>query len=387
MRFARILFLAALLALIVVPAAFAIRFTDDSYNMPTGYVGQAYSKQFNGAGGCGPALPYQYTLIGGKLPPGLSLSFSGLISGTPTQAGSWSFWVNLSDQNPPSATWCRPATSQRQFTITVVSTGSVPAVKIVQSSLNPTATVLNAPYRFQLNAQGGGTRTWSVQSGTLPTGITLSSGGLLSGTPSATGDFSFTVRVSDGMTSDARTYTLTIVAPLKITPLTASPVGEVAVPFQLQPAATGGKPGFTWSLAGGTTLPAGLTLDPHTGAIGGRPALAGSFPLKLTVTDALGLTDTLDVELAVAPELATAKKALTTKVGHALVARLRAAGGVLPRSWKIVRGSLPAGIRLNPETGTLTGRARRVGISIVIVQATDELGAVSRARLVLKVIH
>ena len=105
MRLARTVLLASLIALVVVPAALAIRFTDDSYNMPTGVVGQPYSKQFNGAGGCGPALPYQYSLIGGKLPAGLSLSSTGLISGTPTVAGSFSFWVNLSDQNPPTADW------------------------------------------------------------------------------------------------------------------------------------------------------------------------------------------------------------------------------------------------------------------------------------------
>ena len=123
MRLARTFFVLVVLALVAVPAAYALRFTDDSYNMPTGYVGQPYSKQFDGAGGCGPALPYQYTLIDGALPPGLSLSFSGLISGTPTSPGSYSFWVNLSDQDPPSASWCRPASSQREFTITVLSSG------------------------------------------------------------------------------------------------------------------------------------------------------------------------------------------------------------------------------------------------------------------------
>src|SRR5262249_62083004 len=87
MRFTRTFLFVVVLALVVVPAAFAIRFTDDSYVMPTGTVGQPYSKTFGGAGGCGPALPDQYNIIGGKLPPGLSLSFSGTIGGTPTTAG------------------------------------------------------------------------------------------------------------------------------------------------------------------------------------------------------------------------------------------------------------------------------------------------------------
>ena len=103
MRFTRVLLLVALAALVVVPAAFALRFTDDSYNMPQGFTGQGYSKTFGGAGGCGPALPYQYRVIAGALPPGLSLSSGGTISGVPTQGGNYDFWVELSDENPPSA--------------------------------------------------------------------------------------------------------------------------------------------------------------------------------------------------------------------------------------------------------------------------------------------
>src|SRR5262249_53515065 len=147
-----------------------------------------------GAGGCGPALPYQYTLISGSLPPGLSLSFSGLISGKPTQAGSWSFYVNLSDQNPPSASRCRPGESQRQFTITGLDGAGAQPLSINQPALPAKATVVGTAYRFQFTAAGGGTQTWSVQSGSLPAGITLSSSGLLSGTPTAAGDFTFTVK-------------------------------------------------------------------------------------------------------------------------------------------------------------------------------------------------
>ena len=235
MRFTRTVLLVSLLALVVVPAALAIRFTDDSYNFPAATVGQPYSKQLNGAGGCGPALPYQYTQIGGTMPPGVSLSFSGLVSGTPTLAGSYSFWVNLSDQNPPSAGWCRPAETQRQFTIAVVGGGGTqPApLSIVPTVLAPKATTLNTPYSFQLTAQGGGTQAWSLQSGSLPTGMQLSRSGLLSGTPTVTGDFTFKVQVSDGTRIATQTYTLTVVSALKIAPVTV-PAGEVGRPFKLE---------------------------------------------------------------------------------------------------------------------------------------------------------
>ena len=106
-------------ALVFVSAAWALRFTDESYFVPVGTVGSPYSFTFTGAGGCGPALPYQFSLSGGTLPPGLTLASSGTVSGTPTNAGGWSFWVNLSDQNPPSASWCVPGAAQREFTITI----------------------------------------------------------------------------------------------------------------------------------------------------------------------------------------------------------------------------------------------------------------------------
>jgi hypothetical protein len=125
-RFARTLLVVALLALAVVPSAAAIRFTDDSYQLRDGAVGSRYFHQFKGDGGCGPALPYQFKILNGSLPPGLALASSGLVSGTPTQGGNWSFWVELSDQDPPSADWCTPRKSEREFTINVGPKGSVP---------------------------------------------------------------------------------------------------------------------------------------------------------------------------------------------------------------------------------------------------------------------
>jgi hypothetical protein len=382
MRFTKILVLVALGALVVAPAALAIRFTDDSFNTPTGETGKAYSFQFHGAGGCGPALPYQYRVLAGALPPGLSLASSGLISGTPTQGGGWSFWIELSDENPPSASWCVPATAQREFSISVVQ-----GLNIKQNALSPKATFLNEPYSFQLSADGGGSQVWSVKSGNLPAGMGLSSSGLISGTPTATGDFTFVVQVTDTNRTDTETYTLAVVERLKIT-APASPAGEVGVPLVLGLKSTGGRPAVTWSLAEGA-LPTGLALNPATGEITGKPALAGEYPLKVQVTDTLGLTATVDVPLKVAARLAVVKKPLpAAKVGSPYRAKLGATGGVAPLKWNILGGKpgfLPAGIKFNAKTGAFSGTPTKAGVYRLRMQVVDKLGIKSAIGILLKV--
>jgi hypothetical protein len=382
MRFTKILVLVVLGALVIVPAALALRFTDDSYIFPVGETGKAYSKQFQGAGGCGPALPYQYKILAGSLPPGLSLSSSGLVSGTPTIGGGWSFWVELSDENPPSASWCVPSSAQREFSISVVS-----GLNILQNALSPKATFLNEPYSFQLSADGGGSQVWSVKSGSLPAGMALSSSGLISGTPTATGDFTFVVQVTDTNRTDTETYSLTVVERLKITG-PASAAGEVGVPLALGLKSTGGRPAVTWSLLQGA-LPTGVALNPATGEITGTPAVAGAYPLKVQVTDTLGLNATVDVPLKVAARLAAVKKPLpSAKVGSIYRAKLGATGGVGPLKWNILGGKpgfLPAGIKFNAKTGAFSGTPTKAGVYRLRMQVVDKLGIKSAIGILLKV--
>jgi large repetitive protein len=380
MRFTRVVLFTALLALVVAPVALALRFTDESYNMPVGVTGQAYSHKFDGAGGCGPALPYQYRVLAGALPPGLSLSKAGQISGAPSQPGNYTFWVELSDENPPSASWCAPVTAQREFTIQVVQ-----GLNIQQNALAPKVAAVSAPYSFQLTATGG-SPSWSVVSGALPPGMSLSPSGLVSGTPTGTGDFTFQIRATDGGRSDTETFTLSIVEPLRVT--NATPAGaEVGAAFSLRPNVAGGRPGYTWAVQG--TLPAGLTLDPATGAITGKPTGLGAFPFKLVVTDSIGLTQTVDVNLAVAAHLAIAKRALkAAKVGSRYSARMLAIGGVTPRQWNILGGRpglLPKGLKLNRTTGMISGTPTQAGTFRLRLQVVDHLGVKAAAGFVLKV--
>jgi putative Ig domain-containing protein len=385
---------AAAAALVFTSAAWALRFTDESYFTPVGTVGSSYSFTFGGAGGCGPALPYQYNLLSGSLPPGLGLASSGLISGKPTQAGSWSFWVNLSDQNPPSASWCVPSSAQREFTVAINGAGGgtpsptptptptpapTPALSITTASL-PGANV-GSPYSMTLAASGGsGSKSWSIGTGSLPAGLSLASSGVLSGTPTAPGTTSFTVNVSAGSSKSQRQFSLEVTPALQIG-APGTQIAEVALPLTIPLNASGGSAPYRWELTQGS-LPKNVGFigdqgNGSTATIKGVPADAGSFPLTFSVTDARGRTSTHTVTLRIADKLRLVGIRMP-RSGH--VARLYRAnglaqGGVGARTWSVAPGKLPAGLQLDPKTGVISGRPLRRGRYAFYLVIKDELGA------------
>ncbi len=346
---------------------------------PDAEVGKAYSLQIQGKGGCTPDSVV-YSIVGGSLPPGLSVSSSNAqVSGTPTQPGVYQFWLQIADipQWQGGAFWCQDdKQSQWQFQITVVQ-----GLQIQQRQSALTAGQLNQAYNLQFTSNGGSNLTWSVSSGTLPAGLSLnSSTGLLSGTPTAVGDYNFQIKVSDGSRSDVQTYALSVVEPLRVAK--ATPVAEVGQPFNLALSATGGRAPYTWSATG---LPAGLTLDTTTGKITGTPTAATAGSVSVTVTDSLGAATSVNVSLAVADRLALQKGALpAARTGALYSRRLFTIGGAKPLMWSVLSG-LPSGIRLNAKTGRLYGVAKKAGTYRFRVTVRDSLGVSSSQRLTLKV--
>jgi hypothetical protein len=362
------------------------------FSCPSGLVGQHYSIQLVSWGGCGPALPYQYKILNGALPGGLTLSTSGQISGTPTGAGPSSFWIELSDENPPSQSWCVPSTAERPFSININ-----PGLRIEQNAVaggtigQPYAQTLTATQVSTLNPPAGPqvTATWSVQSGTLPPGITLAPTGALAGTPTTEGSYQFVVKAVNGETSDTETYTIVVRQPVVI----SSPFGNVAKPpksevgaaFEAALTATGGSGTYTWTLAGGA-LPTGVAFDTTTGAISGTPDTAGRFAFSITATDSEGRVTTLNATLGVAGKLTFKTLALkSAKVGKLYKAKLKTLAGVAPLRWKILGGKLPIGIRFAKKLGEFSGKARHAGSYRVSVQATDALGVTVKKTFVLLV--
>ncbi len=157
-------------------------------SLPNGTVGTAYASTFAATGG---VTPYTWAVTVGSLPAGLALNAAtGGISGTPTSAGNATFTVQVSDsQNPAS-------TNAKQFSISITAPPIAP-LDITTTSLP--GGQRNVVYSQTVQATGGVLPyTWSLASGTLPPGLTLNATtGVISGTPTKKGAFSFVVRVRD----------------------------------------------------------------------------------------------------------------------------------------------------------------------------------------------
>lgn len=390
MRTFRVLLLLAIagaVAAVAVPNAKALGYEDApcppqpqlKVCKPDAEVGKPYNLPIQGKGGCTPDSVV-YSVVGGSLPPGLSVSSSNAtVSGVPTAPGIYQFWLQVADipQWEGGASWCQDdKASQWQFQITVVQ-----GLQIQQRQSVLPGAQLNQGYNMQFTASAS-SLSWSVAAGALPAGLSLNpSTGLLSGSPTAVGDYSFQIKASDGSRSDTQTYTLSVVEQLRIGKAVA-PKAEIGRPFEFAPQATGGRGSYTWSATG---LPAGLTLDSATGAITGTPTAATAASVKLTVTDSVGTATTITLDLHVASRLSVGRGALrSTKVGSVYSFRLTTVGGTSPFTWSVLRG-LPTGIKLNAKTGRLYGVASKAGTYRFRVLVTDSLGASSSRLFVLKV--
>ena len=344
---------------------------------PSGTVGASYDLQLVGEAGCGPALPYQYKVLNGGLPAGLSLSSSGRISGTPQGAGTANFWIELSDENPPSQSWCVPKTAEREFTITIN-----PGFRIDNAVTSKYWTLsqskseqLTATVLTNLSAgQPATNATWSVISGALPAGVTLSTSGLLSGTPTAEGLFTFKVHAVNGGVSDDETFTIDVKKAVLVAGPQTPPRSEVGVPYELKLTVSGGAGGtYTWAAIDGT-LPTGVTFDAGDGSVSGTPSTAGVYTFTATATDSQGRAGTYQGRITVAAKLTlTTPLAKPARVGKLYRLKLRSTGGVAPLKWKVTKGPLPKGVKLDKATGVLSGKPTKAGRYRITVTATDGL--------------
>lgn len=326
--------------------------------LPGGTVNAAYAQSLTATGGL---APYSFLVSLGSLPPGLFLAGNGVLNGTPSVGGTYSFSVQASDS--------RGASAVRAYVVTIAT---VPLRIITETLPNGAPGVT---YSQSLQAEGGlPGYTWSVVGGSLPAGLALDpSSGNLFGVSNSTGTFDFTVQVRDtiGQTS-LKSYSLTIGQRLAIT--TASlPNGAVGVAYSVRLGATGGRIPYNWSFTGGA-LPSGLNLD-SSGLLSGTPGAAGLFSFAVTVTDDLGGQATMSLDLRVNNPLSITTASLAdATAGTAYFQLLAASGGTQPHNWAVTVGSLPNGMTLDSGTGQLGGIPTTPGTYNFTARVTDAGG-------------
>jgi hypothetical protein len=371
LRLLRVLTLLVLLAGAFAGVARALDFDDEDPVPPHAEIGMVYSYVIGSHAGC---LPHHLEVLSGELPPGLSIRSIALdksvVEGVATEEGTFSAWIALKD--------CDNKSAETLFTFDVwarrwgISTQSLKAA------------AAGSPYSATLEGSGlPSDVTWEVTAGALPAGLTLSSAGVISGTATATGSSTFTVKATAkeknfGPTRiDSKQFTLNVVS---LAASASRKVAEVGVRFSSSLLGTGGQAPYTWSATG---LPAGLAVS-SAGAITGVPARAGSYAVGLHLVDANGSDANVQLNLVVRPRLAIAAKALRTgTVGSAYKLKVAVRGGVPALRWTAT--ALPPGLKLAASTGTITGVPRSAGTFRVKVLVRDSLGAVSAKTLLLRI--
>ena len=329
-----------------------------------------------------------YHVSSGVFPPGLSVSDEGLVSGTPTQAGHFDFYLTVEYHR---TSFCPGKTPSDDRFVINVNPGA-PKLTISTASL-PDANVNQAYTSPPLAASGAPVNSWSLASGTLPAGLTLAPNGVISGTPTQGGLFGFTVQANATGASDTHQLTLFILAPLAIQTLTDKTpptAGLTAKRLVDQPLATGvkavgGRGPYTFSSEG--EMPPGITLDPATGSIAGAGTTAGGYPVTVTITDATGAKASVAWNITILPLLSFARNVKAPAAGH-VGSRyhwtFKTTGASKTRTFAL-RGKRPPGLTLDKATGTLAGTPTKRGSYRITIRVAGDSATVVQKSFTIRI--
>ncbi|MBB6257829.1 uncharacterized protein YhjY with autotransporter beta-barrel domain [Xanthomonas arboricola] len=242
--------------------------------LPAATRGTAYSQTLSASGG---TAPYTYAVSAGSLPAGITLASNGTLSGTATVEGSFNVTVTATDANTFTATQAYALTVAGPNLALPASTLPAGTAGQAYSAAITPATGGTAPYRYALTA------------GALPNGVVVDAAtGALSGTPTLSGTFNFTLTATDSTPSPAvqasQNYSVTIAAATLVLAQPTLPPAVRGSAYNQVLTASGGIAPYRYSIASGT-LPAGLTLA-NDGTLSGTPTTQGTSSFTIAVADA-----------------------------------------------------------------------------------------------------
>ena len=354
--------------------------------LPDGRFGERYDQMLIASGG---HAPYTMSITAGTLPPGMQLVLSNgryYVVDTPTSVGTYDFTVTVTDSSAGPA---GPYSVSRNYMITV---NAPPTIVLVSTPESLSGSQFQ-PFSARIDAAGGAAPyLFAVIGGRLPNGVALNADGTLSGTPTESGTFPFTVSATDHVPGIPQTasrdfFIYIAPAPLSLTPSTL-PSGYLNETYSHPLTALGGQPPYAFGLTAGA-LPPGVQLLSY-GAIYGIPTAPGQYRFSVTANDNAQPTRsqaTVEyiVDIVERPLQLDPKTLVPITGGAAFQTFFSARGGTAPYAFSISAGALPSGLSL-ASNGALQGVPAAIGSFDFDVQAADSVGATATQTFRLEVV-
>ncbi|HMG82396.1 MAG TPA: putative Ig domain-containing protein, partial [Ferruginibacter sp.] len=313
----------------------------------SGTVGSAFSYTITATN-----IPTSYSETG-ALPAGITINTAtGVISGTPTASGTFAITVKATNAG---------GTGTQSLTITIN-----PTIPVITSLLTADGTI-GTVFTYSITATNTPT---SYGSTTLPAGLTINTAtGLISGTPTASGTFTDTIKASNSSGTGTEIITITINSLPGIPIITSNGAvsGVVGTSFSYAIAATNTPTSYN-----AINLPPGLSINTVTGEITGTPITVDTTMVTISATNASGTTNNILIISITAPPvpfISSADTATATE-GESFTYTIDAS------NTPTVYGAtgLPAGVTVDPTTGIISGTPTTAGVFTVTLTATNSFG-------------